>query len=109
MTYALGMVRFLVLYPQPMDREAFERHYFDVHVPLAKQLPGLRSYTVSRNASPVRGEERFFLVAVLEWDDMGSLRRDFSSALGQATARDVDELARLCPGIQSLIYEVETL
>jgi uncharacterized protein (TIGR02118 family) len=103
------VVRFLVLYRQPTDQEAFERHYFDVHVPLAKRLPGLRRYTVSRNPSSIRGEEGFFLVAELDWDDMDSLRRDFSSPLGQATARDVDELARLCPGIQSLTYEVETL
>jgi uncharacterized protein (TIGR02118 family) len=103
------VVRFLVLYQQPTDPEAFERHYFDVHVPLAKQLPGLRRYTVSRDPSPIRGQQGFFLVAELDWDDMESLRRDFSSPLGQATARDVDELASLCPGIQSLTYEVETL
>lgn len=48
-------------------------------------------------------------MAELDWDDMDSLRRDFSSPLGQATARDVDELARLCPGVQSLTYEVEHL
>jgi uncharacterized protein (TIGR02118 family) len=29
------MVRFLVLYPQPADVGAFQRHYYDVHVPLA--------------------------------------------------------------------------
>jgi uncharacterized protein (TIGR02118 family) len=36
------MIRFLVLYRQPSDVAAFERHYLGVHVPLAKQLPGLR-------------------------------------------------------------------
>lgn len=103
------MVRFLVLYGEPTDREAFERHYFDVHVPLAKQLPGLRRYTVSRNPSLIRGEKTYFLVAELEWDDTESLRRDFTSPLGQATARDVDELAKLCPDIQSMTYDIETL
>jgi hypothetical protein len=30
--YAPVMVRFLVLYQPPTDPEAFEKHYFDVHV-----------------------------------------------------------------------------
>ena len=50
------MVRFLVLYDTPADPEAFDRHYRDVHIPLAKQLPGLRRYTVSRNHGAVRGD-----------------------------------------------------
>jgi hypothetical protein len=31
------MVRFLVLYQPPTDAEAFEKHYFGFHVPLAKR------------------------------------------------------------------------
>ena len=37
------MVRFMVLYDQPEDAEAFDRHYRVVHIPLAKKLPGLRA------------------------------------------------------------------
>lgn len=104
------MVRFLVLYSRPADAAAFDRHYFDVHVPMAKQLPGLRRYTVSRNVSPIRGPEPFHLVAELDWDDMDSLRRDFASPLGQETARDVeDNLAKLCPGVHSMVFELEAL
>jgi uncharacterized protein (TIGR02118 family) len=103
------MVRFLVLYPTPTDIEAFEKHYFEIHVPLAKQFPGLRRYTVSRNASPVRGSDPYHLVAELDWDDMDSLRRYFRSPLGQETARDVDTLTGWCPAIHSMIFELEDL
>lgn len=103
------MVHFFVAYEQPSDVAAFESHYFDVHVPLAKRLPGLRRYSVSRNPTTVRGSEPDYLVALLEWDDMDSLRRDFESPLGQETARDVDHLATLCPGIRSTIFELEDL
>ena len=102
------MVRFLVLYPTPDDVEAFERHYTEVHIPLAKKLPALRSYNVARDVRAVRGE-RFYLVAELEWDDFASLQRDFASPEGQATARDVDRLAELCPGIRSVIYETQSV
>lgn len=104
-----AMVRFLVLYPRPTDTAAFERHYFEVHVPLAPRLPGLRRYPVSRDPAQIRGAEPYHLIAELDWDDMDSLRRDFASPLGQETARDVDRLAEWCPGIHSMVFEVETL
>ena len=40
------MVRFLAVYDKPDDPDAFDRHYREVHIPLAKQLSRLRRYTV---------------------------------------------------------------
>jgi uncharacterized protein (TIGR02118 family) len=101
------MVRFLILYQQPSDVRAFDRHYDDVHVPLAKRLPELRSYTLSRNPSGVRGPEPYYQIAELDWDDLDALQRDFASPLGREIARDVDRLAELCPGIHSMVYELK--
>jgi uncharacterized protein (TIGR02118 family) len=103
------VVRFLVLYPQPTDVEAFEQHYFGVHVPLVKQLPGLRRYTVSRDPSHVRGAGPYHFIAELDWDDLASLQRDFASPLGQEAGRDVEKLEELSPGIQSMIFELQDL
>ena len=44
------MVRFLVLYDTPADPEAFDRHYREIHIPLAKQLP--RPAQVHRQPRP---------------------------------------------------------
>ena len=79
----------------------------EVHVPLAKKLPGLRSYTLGRRPSATRGAEPYYQLAELDWDDMDSLRRDFASPLGQELARDVDQLAEICPGIHGTVYELE--
>jgi uncharacterized protein (TIGR02118 family) len=100
------MVRFMVLYDQPEDAEAFDRHYREVHIPLAKKLPGLRRYTISRNARSVRGGDAYYLVAELDWDDIEALQRDFRSPEGQATAADVQELAPE-GRVRSMIYELE--
>ena len=100
------MVRFLVMYQQPSDVEAFEQHYRDVHIPLARKLPGLRSYAVSRNVKSIRGDAQYYLVAELEWDDMESLRTDFASPEGRATAADVDTLGQWSV-VQSMIYAPE--
>jgi uncharacterized protein (TIGR02118 family) len=103
------MIRFLVLYPQPPDAAAFDDHYFQTHVPLAKQLPGLRNYRIGRHTSVIRGEKPYYLVGELDWDDQASLQADFASPLGRQLAQDVDKLSELCPGIQSIVYELETL
>ncbi len=99
------MMRFLVVYETPSDPAAFDLHYREVHIPLAKKLPGLRRYTISRNASAVRGGEPYYLVAELDWDDQDALKAAFASPEGQATARDVANLAT--EGVRSMIFEVE--
>lgn len=104
--YIVGpVVRFLVTYETPDDPAAFDRHYRDVHIPLAKQLPGLRRYTVSRNSAPVRGGDAYYLVAELDWADMPALKAAFASPECRATARDVAELAT--DGVRGMIFEVE--
>ena len=102
------MVRFLILWKsKPSNVEAFERHYREVHIPLAKKMAGLRRYTLGRDASPVRGDEAYFQIAALEWDDMASFRQAFASPEGQATGADMAHLVALCPDVQSMVYEVE--
>ena len=102
------MTRFLALYTTPSDPAAFDRHYHDVHVPLAKQLPGLRRYTISRNVTPLRGEQNYYLVAELEYDDMEALRAAFASPQGQAAAADVANLTAFTT-TASMIYEIDEL
>ena len=94
-----------MLYPQPDDPEAFDRHYREVHIPLAKQLPGLRRYTVSRSQAQVRGGAPYYLIAELDWDDKESMQRAFQSPAGKATADDVPTFAP--SGVISMTFEVE--
>ncbi len=100
------MARFIAMYTTPTDPEAFDRHYHEVHVPLANQLPGLRRYTLSRNATLVRGENPYYLIAELEWDDIDTLRAAFQSPQGKLTAEDVANLAEYAD-IHATIYELD--
>src|SRR3954468_23831719 len=102
------MVRLIILWKNPpTDVDAFERHYREVHIPLAQKMAGLGRYTLSRNPSRVRGSEPHHRIAELDWDDMASLRRAFESPEGRATAEDVANLAELSPDPRSEIYELE--
>ena len=41
------MAGMVVIYKKPADVKAFEKHYFETHIPLAKKIPGLRKYEIS--------------------------------------------------------------
>ncbi|WP_395295376.1 EthD family reductase [Kitasatospora hibisci] len=97
---------FLALYETPTDPAAFDRHYRDVHLPLARRLPGLRRYALGRDLVAVRGGGPLHLTAELEWDSVDELRAAFASPEGQACAADAAHLQRLAP-VRSVIFTVE--
>jgi uncharacterized protein (TIGR02118 family) len=88
------MARLVVMYKTPRDAAAFDKHYFDRHVPLAKKIPGLRKYEVNNGpvATPA-GPSGIHLVAILHFDDMAAIQNAFASAEGQAAAVDVQTFA----------------
>jgi len=95
------MVRMLVLYNRPEDLAAFDKHYNEIHIPLAKQMPGLVRYTVSRNLS--KGAP-YHLVAELDWEDMAAFRAAVASPIAAEAAADVEKFAT--GGSSTLIFEV---
>lgn len=88
------MAQLLVMYKTPHDAAAFDKHYVEKHVPIAKKIPGLRKYEVSRGAvtSPM-GSANYHLVAILEFDDVAAIQNAFASAEGQAAVADVQSFA----------------
>jgi uncharacterized protein (TIGR02118 family) len=95
------MVRLLVLYNPPEDAAAFDKHYNEIHIPLAKQLPGLVRYTISRNLAV---NAQYYLIAELDWADMASAQAALRSPVGAACAADVAKFATT--GAPSLLFEV---
>ena len=88
--------RFLALYETPADSEVFDRHYRETHIPLIRQLSGLRRYTLGRDVRTLHGAP-YYLVAELEWDTMDELQAAFASPEGRATAADAARLQELAP------------
>ena len=100
------MARMVVIYRTPQDVQAFERHYFDVHVPLAKKLPGLRKYEISYGPVTVlAGASDVYLIGTLHFDDLAALRRAFASPEGQACRADRQAYAPDETGVQMFLYE----
>lgn len=88
------MAELVVMYKTPKDAAAFDKHYFEKHVPIAKKIVGLRKYEVSRGpvATP-GGPSGYYLVAILQYDDMAAIQRAFASPEGQAAVADLQNFA----------------
>ena len=99
-----ALATLLVLYKTPKDPAAFDRHYEETHIPLAKKIPGLRSYRVSKGAvaSPV-GPSGVHLVATLTFDTIAALQAGLGAPEGAAAAADVPNFAS--GGADLLIFE----
>ena len=90
------MAKLLVMYKAPTDVAEFDRRYFESHIPIAKKIPGLRKYEVSKG--PVMtpaGPSGIHLVATLHFDDVAAIQAGMESAEGQAAAADAQTLSSL--------------
>lgn len=102
------MAQLVVTYGKPTDAAAFDKHYFENHVPLAMKIPGLRGYDVSEGgvATPA-GPSDVHLIAILHFDSMADIGAAFASPEGQAAAADVATFAT--GGADMKMYETRTL
>jgi uncharacterized protein (TIGR02118 family) len=97
------MARILVLYNPPANPAAFDKYYHEIHVPLAKRIPKLRSYVVSTAPPTLLAGSPIHLVADLTFDSMAEFNAALASPEGQATAADVANFADA--GAAILIFE----
>jgi uncharacterized protein (TIGR02118 family) len=88
------MADLVVIYKIPTDPATFDKYYAETHIPLAKKLPGLRKYQISKGdvASPA-GPSGVHLVATLTFDSVAAIQDAFASPEGQAAAGDLPNFA----------------
>jgi uncharacterized protein (TIGR02118 family) len=99
-------VKLVVLYTQPSDAEAFDRHYFGTHMPLCSDIPGLLRMETGRIGAPIDGgEQTYYRVTELYFADQDALQAAFASGEGQTTAADYQEIAP--PGSRMFVASVD--
>ncbi len=100
------MARMVVIYQTPANVEAFDRHYFEIHAPLAKTIPGLRKYEVSDGpiAMPV-GTLSAHRIGTLHFDDLAAIEKAFASPEGQAARTDRRLFAPDDSGAQIFLFD----
>ena len=97
------MTQLLVLYNPPTDPAAFDLYYHGTHVPIARRIPGLRSYSINNGPVQALAGSAPYLVAILNFDSMADLNAALASPEGQAAAADVRNFAS--GGATLLIYD----
>ena len=100
------MAKLFAIYQQPADASAFDAYYFGKHVPLAKTIPGLRSYEVTKgDVMGMAGKHAVYLVAILEFESMAAIGVAMASAQGQAAAADLANFASA--GVEIMMGETK--
>lgn len=87
------MYRLTVLYNQPTDPAAFDEYYTGTHIPLARKVPGLRSFSASKAEALDGSTPDVYLIAELDFDSKEALRAGLGSPEGQVTGADVANFA----------------
>lgn len=100
------MARMIAIYKTPRDTAAFDKHYFEVHIPLAKKLPGLIRYDVGR--SPIistTGHTDVYCIGTLHFESMDAIKSAFASPEGKACAADRRILAPENDDVQIYLFD----
>ena len=102
------MAKLIATYQQPDDTAVFDAYYFQKHAPLAKTLPGLRSYEVTHgDVMGVAGKHGVYLVAMLGFDSLEAIVQALSSEQGKATAGDLANFAGA--GVDLMMADTEII
>ena len=104
------MAQMIVIYKTPKNPAAFDRHYFEVHIPLARQLPGLRKLETNRGPIiSLYGASDVHLVATLHFDSLSDITAAFMSECGRACAADRQQLAPHANDVQMFLFDTQSL
>lgn len=88
------MTKLIALYKSPEDKETFEKKYFEEHIPLVKKMPGLLKSEVSKLKGIGSGDNKYYMQAVMYFNDMDALNAAMGSPEGRASAKNLMSFAQ---------------
>jgi uncharacterized protein (TIGR02118 family) len=88
------MVKLVVLYKKPADVAAFEKRYFEEHLPIANKMPGIKKVEISHMVSGPMGEPPYYMMAELYFDNMDAMNAAMSSPEGKESAKNIMSFAK---------------
>jgi len=88
------MVKLIAMFKTPADAEAFDKHYFEVHMPLVAKIPGLIKSEVSKLKALPGTESNFYMMTEMYYENMDAFNAAMGSTEGKASARDLMNFAK---------------
>ena len=93
-------MKLVALYKQPADPVAFDKAYFNTHIPLIEKLPGIRETVITRFARTLLGEG-FYLMAEMYFADQDTLKAAMKSPEMAVAGENLDSFAE---GLVTLMF-----
>jgi len=81
------LAKIIVLFGKPKDPETFDKEYWEQHVPLARQMPGLKKYTVNKVVAAPRGEPAYYTMVELEFESMDALKKSLEAPVSRESGK----------------------
>lgn len=82
--------KLIALYSEPENRDAFDKAYFETHVPLAEKIPGLARMEVAKVTENMMGQPcPYYMVAELTFDSVEALKSGMSSPEGKEAGKNL--------------------
>lgn len=96
--------KLIVLYGNIKDPDKFDEHYRNLHMPMARKIPGVRKIVVSKVRGFAVGAANYYQVVEVYFDSMESLRKAAESREAKDAIRDG---LSLDPAMTILVAEEE--
>ncbi|MEK6256426.1 MAG: EthD family reductase [Chloroflexota bacterium] len=81
------------LYRYPEDTDAFDKAYFETHIPLIKKVPGLQSVEANKVSRVVVGSKAPYMIATMTFADKDVLKAGMNSPEMAAAGENLDGFA----------------
>lgn len=94
------MSKLIALYKLPPDPAAFDKAYFNTHLPLIKKVPGLQTARIIRSTRTLMGEG-FYMMAEMTFNDQEALKAGMKSPVMAAAGENLNTFA---PGLATLMF-----
>jgi uncharacterized protein (TIGR02118 family) len=88
------MVKLIAMYKTPADIEEFEKHYFEIHMPLIEKMPGLLKSEAAKISGMPGQESKYYMMAEMYFESMDKLNESMASPEGKAAGKDLMGFAK---------------
>jgi uncharacterized protein (TIGR02118 family) len=96
-------MKLVALYKEPPDPPAFDEAYFNTHLPLIEQVPGLQRTVVTRFTRTIMGDG-FYMMAEMTFADKESLKAAMRRPEMAAAGENLNSFAA---GLVTLMFAQE--
>ncbi|MCA1030422.1 EthD family reductase [Bacillus timonensis] len=87
------MMKVVALYKHPENKEEFDQHYFSVHAPLTKKIPGLLDMKLTRFTGSPMGESPYYMMCEMIYENKETFKTAMKSEEAKASGKDAMQFA----------------